>query len=97
MSKKEGPLQRLGRIGIEVPRLCHHNQTKEKSPVITITIGVDLAKHVFSICEVDERGSVRQRKELRRDGFSVWLAQVPAGTVVAMEACSGAHLGPPLS
>ena len=59
--------------------------------MITITIGVDLAKHVFSICEVDERGSVRQRKELRRDGFTVWLAQVPAGTVVAMEACSGAH------
>ena len=59
--------------------------------MITITIGVDLAKHVFSICEVDERGSVRQRKDLRRDGFALWLAQVPAGTVVAMEACSGAH------
>ena len=57
----------------------------------TITIGVDLAKQVFSICELDDRGAVRRRHELRRDGFTLWLSQVPAGTVVAMEACSGAH------
>ena len=57
----------------------------------TITIGVDLAKLVFAICELDENGRVRQRKELRRDAFAAWLAQLPAGTVVAMEACSGAH------
>jgi transposase len=57
----------------------------------TITIGVDLAKNVFAICELDENGRVRQRKELRRDAFAAWLAQLPAGTVVAMEACSGAH------
>ncbi len=57
----------------------------------TITIGVDLAKNVFSICEVDASGRVLQRKELQRAAFSAWLVQVPAGTVVAMEACSGAH------
>ena len=57
----------------------------------TITIGVDLAKTVFSICEVDASGRVRQRKDLQRAAFSAWLVQVPAGTVVAMEACSGAH------
>jgi transposase len=57
----------------------------------TITIGVDLAKIVFSICMVDESGRVLQRKELRREAFAAWLAQLPAGTVVAMEACSGAH------
>ena len=57
----------------------------------TITIGVDLAKLVFAICELDENGRVLQRKELRRDAFAAWLAQVPAGAVVAMEACSGAH------
>lgn len=59
--------------------------------MLTITIGVDLAKHVFSICVVDANGRVLQRKELRRDGFALWLSQQPAGTVVAMEACSGAH------
>jgi transposase len=57
----------------------------------TITIGVDLAKLVFAICELDENGRVRMRRELRRDAFAAWLAQLPAGTVVAMEACSGAH------
>ncbi len=57
----------------------------------TITIGVDLAKLVFAICELDESGRVRQRKELQRGAFADWLAQLPAGTVVAMEACSGAH------
>ena len=57
----------------------------------TITIGVDLAKNVFSVCAVDGAGHVLQRLDLKRDAFALWLAQVPAGTVVAMEACSGAH------
>jgi transposase len=52
----------------------------------TITIGVDLAKVLFSACEVDNTGHV-----LRREPFARWLAQQPVGTVVAMEACSGAH------
>jgi transposase len=57
----------------------------------TITIGVDLAKLAFSTCAVDARGAVTQRRDLRRDAFVTWLAQQPAGSVVAMEACSGAH------
>ncbi len=57
----------------------------------TITIGVDLAKNTFSTCEVNFAGRVLQRRDLRRDDFSAWLAQLPVGTVVAMEACSGAH------
>ena len=57
----------------------------------TITIGVDLAKSVFSVCEMDDSGHVLRRRDLKRDAFAAWLAQVPAGTVVAMEACSGAH------
>jgi transposase len=57
----------------------------------TITIGVDLAKQAFSACEMDTGGAVLQRRDLRRDAFAAWLAQRPAGSVVAMEACSGAH------
>ncbi len=57
----------------------------------TITIGVDLAKLLFSTCEVDPSGRVLQRRDLRRDAFAAWLAQQPVGTVVAMEACRGAH------
>ncbi|THD06464.1 IS110 family transposase, partial [Metallibacterium scheffleri] len=57
----------------------------------TITMGVDLAKNLFSVCAVDGAGHVQRRQDLGREAFALWLAQVPAGTVVAMEACSGAH------
>ena len=57
----------------------------------TITIGVDLAKSVFSVCAMDGAGHVQRRQDLGREAFALWLARVPAGTVVAMEACSGAH------
>ncbi|MGH8117386.1 MAG: IS110 family transposase [Rhodanobacteraceae bacterium] len=57
----------------------------------TITIGVDLAKSTFAACAMDTTGHVLQRLTFKRDAFSTWLAQRPAGTVVAMEACSGAH------
>lgn len=73
--------------------LRHNRQQKRKSPcsMSTITIGVDLAKHVFSVCEMDGSGRVLRRLGLKRDACAAWLAQLPAGTVVAMEACSGAH------
>ncbi|EQD58355.1 transposase IS116/IS110/IS902 family protein, partial [mine drainage metagenome] len=54
-------------------------------------MGVDLAKDLFSVCAVDASGHVQRRQDLGREAFALWLAQVPAGTVVAMEACSGAH------
>lgn len=57
----------------------------------TITIGVDLAKNTFSTCSVDPRGRVLERKDFKRGAFALWLAQLPVGTIVAMEACSGAH------
>jgi transposase len=57
----------------------------------TITIGVDLAKSVFSVCEADASGHVLRRQDLKRVAFAAWLAQLPPDTVVAMEACSGAH------
>jgi transposase len=58
---------------------------------IAKTVGVDLSKHVFSICELDGSGRVVVRQDLRRAPFACYLAQLPVGTVVAMEACSGAH------
>jgi transposase len=57
----------------------------------TTTVGVDLAKYIFSVCMLDSLGRVLLRREFRRDGFAGWLAQLSAGTIVAMEACSGAH------
>jgi transposase len=57
----------------------------------TITLGIDLSKQLFSVCELDVSGRVMQRRDLRRDAFAAWLAQRLAGSIVAMEACSSAH------
>jgi transposase len=54
------------------------------------TVGIDLAKNVFSIHGVDERGAVVVRKTLGRSRLVETIAQWPA-CVIAMEACSGAH------
>ena len=54
----------------------------------TVTIGVDLSKQVFSVCSVDAAGRVHDRRELRRDAFRQWLAQVAPGTTVAMASAS---------
>lgn len=55
------------------------------------TIGVDLAKHVFAACEGDSRGHGARSSAMKRGEFLKWLCTLPAGTVVAMEACSEAH------
>ena len=57
----------------------------------SITVGVDLAKQVFAVCDVDKNGRVLARRELKCDGFRAWLMAQSAGTVVVMEACSSAH------
>lgn len=54
------------------------------------TVGLDLAKSVFQIHAVDERGHVVQRRKLRRDELMAYFAAVPP-CLVGMEACSGAH------
>lgn len=55
------------------------------------TVGLDLAKTVFSVCVVDANGQVRERRDLKRDGVLDWLARLPKASVVGMEACSSAH------
>ena len=54
------------------------------------TIGIDLAKSVFQVHGVDERGHVGVRKQLRRDQVAVFFANLPA-CLVGMEACGSAH------
>ncbi|MCY3639996.1 MAG: IS110 family transposase [Gammaproteobacteria bacterium] len=54
-------------------------------------VGIDLAKRVFHLTAVDGAGRVLERARLRRAGLRQYLAQLPPGTVVAMEACGSAH------
>jgi len=57
----------------------------------TTLIGVDLAKRSFSVCEVNATGRVLRRRDLNRSDFACYLAQLPKGTPVAMEACASSN------
>ena len=54
-------------------------------------IGLDLAKNVFQVHGIDAAGKVVVRRQLRRRQLEKFLAALPPGVVVGMEACSGAH------
>ena len=54
------------------------------------TVGIDLAKNVFQVHAVDERGTVVLRKQLRRDQMTAFFANLPP-CVIGMEACGSAH------
>src|SRR5665647_3822460 len=54
-------------------------------------VGVDLAKSVIQVHAVDAPGRLVTNRQLSRDKFLTWCAQLPVGCVVAMEGCAGAH------
>jgi hypothetical protein len=54
------------------------------------TVGIDLAKNVFQVHGVDNRGGVVLRKKLKRGHVAVFFANLPR-CVVGMEACASAH------
>jgi transposase len=53
-------------------------------------VGVDLAKNVFQVHGVDERGKVALRKQLKRQQIAAFFNQLPP-CLIGIEACSGAH------
>src|SRR3974377_1514558 len=55
-----------------------------------ITIGLDIAKHVFHAHGADAAGHVLFRKRLTRAKLLGFLA-AQAPCIVAMEACAGSH------
>lgn len=54
------------------------------------TVGIDLAKNVFQVHAVDERGRAVLRKQLRRDQMTAFFANLPP-CLIGMEACASAH------
>ena len=56
-----------------------------------VRVGVDLAKRVIQVHAVDDAGRRVVGRALKREQFVAWCAQLPAGCLVAMEACSSAH------
>jgi transposase len=66
------------------------SKSNEESIMQTIRIGIDLAKQVFQIHGVDERGGITIRRQLRRNQVAEFFQQLPP-CLVGMEACAGAH------
>ncbi len=54
------------------------------------TLGVDLAKDVFQLHGVDDKGRCRLQKAVRRGSLMTVMAKLPA-CLVGVEACGGAH------
>src|SRR3974390_2529807 len=57
---------------------------------IVSTVGIDLAKNVFSVHAVDSKGGTLVRRSLSRAKLAELVAQLPP-CLIGMEACSGAH------
>lgn len=54
------------------------------------TMGLDLAKNVFQVHGVDERGKPALKKQLRRGQVLPFFANLPP-CLIGLEACGGAH------
>ncbi len=54
------------------------------------TVGLDLAKNVFQVHGVDERGAAELRKQLKRDQVALFFARMEP-CLIGIEACGGAH------
>ena len=54
------------------------------------TVGIDLAKNVFQIHAVDERGKTVLKKQLKRGQVAEFFANLPV-CLIGMEACGSAH------
>jgi len=63
---------------------------KGKSVNNVTTVGIDLAKNVFSLHGVDGQGREVLRRTVRRGQLMALVAQLPA-CLIGLEACSGAH------
>ena len=63
----------------------------EITRVLMARVGVDLAKSVIQVHGVDASGRRVVARTLKRDQFLAWCAQLPAGCVIAMEACTSGH------
>src|SRR6266700_4014358 len=53
-------------------------------------LGIDLAKNVFQLHGVDDKGKIMLRSKLSRKKLLVTIVNLPACTI-AMEACGGAN------
>jgi transposase len=78
--------------GIDVPKWkCQATtQPAGASKMNITTVGIDLAKNVFQVHAVDERGKATLNKSFKRADLIEFFAKLTP-CLIGMEACSGAH------
>jgi transposase len=54
-------------------------------------VGVDLSKRLYQVHAVDRGGRVVLARPMQVERFFAWCAELPAGCLVAMQTCGGAH------
>ncbi len=59
--------------------------------LMIVRVGVDLAKNLIQVHAVDAAGRRVVARAFKREQFCAWCEQLPAGCLVALEACSSAH------
>jgi transposase len=63
-----------------------------RSFIINIKIGgIDLAKNFFQICVLFKDNTIERNYKVSRAKFLHRIIQLPAGTLIAMEACGTSH------
>jgi hypothetical protein len=70
-------------------------QPQEASPVkhqISVR-GIDIAKRLFHVVGMNERGQIVLRKRLARNALMPFIAALPP-VLIGMEACGGAQIPP---
>src|SRR4030095_11652519 len=65
-------------------------KTDRSAQMKITTVGIDLAKNVFQLHAVDERGKAVLRKQLRREQITPFFANLTP-CLIGMEACASAH------
>lgn len=64
------------------------NKYSEQSEIRVV--GIDLAKNVFHLHAVDDKGHMVLRRKLSRSNLAAYMMRLPS-CLVGMEACGGAH------
>lgn len=78
-------------MGLTGTTVRTHNHQKEGAHRTHITgMGIDVAKHVFQLHGVDDRGHTVQRRQVSRTQLRPFVAQLRPG-LIESEACGSAH------
>jgi hypothetical protein len=87
-------LRRCRGTKIELRKLDLNGKGKSMAEItgrLIVRVGVDLSNRVYQVHAVERGGRVVLARAMAPQRFFEWCAQLPAGCLVAMEACGGAH------